>query len=256
MTVGIISRFALMRKMMCGFLATMKGPEVVLEVDSAFENYLLIKTLHPSILLVDTVNQVEDLATLRQLNKLYPAAKIVLLVESADEQFELRAMEAGARGCVSKESDPQVLEKALNLVEHGQFWTSRKVASLAVGKLSAAHTPSQDLSRELTQREWAVVGLLAMGYVNKEIAARLLISENTVKAHLASTYRKLGVTTRLGAVLHYFRQARGTGARAGTVPLPANSAKALATSASRAPKKTSMPMAMKVSRSSLEVSGG
>lgn len=236
MTVAIISRFALMRKMLRGLLATMKGPEVVLDADSAFESFELIDTLRPRILLIDTVNPVEDLATVRQLRKLYPAANIILLVESADEQFELHAIEAGARGCVSKKSDPQVLEKALNLVEQGQFWISRGVASLVAGKLSATHDPGQDLSRELTQREWAVLGLLAMGHVNKEIAARLAISENTVKAHLASTYRKLAVTTRLGAVLHYFRHARDMGARA-TAP-PADFPKALAASASAAPKKT------------------
>ena len=244
MKVAIISRFALMRKMLRDLLATFKGPEVILDVESAFEDFLLIRTLNPSILLVDSVNKVEDIATIRQLNKLFPAAKILLLVESTDEQFELRAMEAGARGCVSKEGDSQVLSKALNLIEHGQYWISRDVASLVARKLSAVHAPSQDLARGLTQREWAVVSLLAMGYVNKEIAARLSISENTVKAHLASTYRKLGVTTRLGAVLHYFRQAQSRDARASAGSSPVDSAKALAMSGSRELKTADIPVAI------------
>ncbi len=211
MTVGIVSPFTLTREMLCGLLANMQGIEVVLDVESAFESYELIHSLQPRMLLVDATSPAEDLDGLRQMKKLYRSISIVLLVRERNDEFEMRAIEAGARGCLARTCNSKCMERALHHVDQGEFWISRNVASLVAGRLVASHDPTCDLSRELTEREWAVLGLLAMGYVNKEIAAHLAISENTVKAHLASTYRKLGVTTRLGAVLHYFRQARQEG---------------------------------------------
>jgi DNA-binding NarL/FixJ family response regulator len=249
MKVGIVSRFALMRKMLCGLLSTMDGVEVVLEVGSALENFVLIKMHHPSILLIDTENQVQDLAAVRQLSKLFSEVKILLLVESPNDQFEVCAMQAGARGCISKGTDPEVLEKALNVVERGQFWISREIASMVAGRFAATQLSGQDLSRELTQREWAVLGLLATGYVNKEIAARLVISANTVKVHLASIYRKLGVTTRLGAVLHYFRHAREAGHPSSPASFPLESAKITSPPALDGAENTVTPIAAVQQRS-------
>ena len=234
MTVGIVSPFTLTREMLCGLLANMQGIEVVLDVESAFESYELIRSVQPRILLVDAASPAEDLDSLRQMKKLYPSTSIVLLVRERDDEFEMRAIEAGARGCLAGTCNSKCMERALHHVDQGEFWISRSVASLVAGRLVASHEPACDVSRELTEREWAVLGLLAMGYVNKEIATRLAISGNTVKAHLASTYRKLGVTTRLGAVLHYFRRAQeqNTPARV----LPDQSAKAFVASASGSAK--------------------
>jgi DNA-binding NarL/FixJ family response regulator len=208
MNVAVFSRFFLSRKSLCSLLKSVRDVEVVLDSENVLECIEQIAAACPDILLIDSEHPNDDLGTVRQVSRILPHAKIVLLLGIDDQEFELRAFEAGARGCVSKKNDMQILLKALTLVRQGQFWISREVASLVAGKLRGSLTPEQDASRELTEREWEILALLGIGYVNKDISRHLAISENTVKTHLASIYRKLQVNTRLGAVLHYFRRSQ------------------------------------------------
>ncbi len=208
MTVGIISRFTLTRKLLRSMLSAIQGFRVLFDIPSVQEGIELIKELHPRILLVESTDSGEDIAVVYQLGKLFPEARVVLLTQGESDEFILRAIEAGARGCISKDSDPQILLKALNLVERGRFWVSREVADLIAVRWVKSQGPEPDTAEQLTPREWEILALLAKGQVNKEIAGHLTISENTVKAHLAAIYRKLHVTTRLAAALHYYQQAR------------------------------------------------
>ena len=205
MTVGIISRFTLTRKLLCAMLSAIQGFQVLFDVPDVQQGIEVIKEFHPHILLVESTDSGEDLAVVYQLGRLYPESKVVLLIEGESNGFILQAIEAGARGCVSKDSDPQVLLKALNLVERGRFWVSREIADLIAVKWVKSQGPDQGAKDELTQREWEVLALLAQGQVNKDIARLLSMSENTVKAHLKTIYRKLNVTTRLAAALHFQR---------------------------------------------------
>ncbi len=208
MTVGIISRFTLTRKLLCSMLSAIEGFRVLFDIGGVEEGIELIKELRPRILLVESTDSAEDIAVVYQLGRLFPEAKVVLLTEGESDGFILRAIEAGAHGCVSKDSDPQVLLKALNLVERGRFWVSREVADLIAVKWVKSQGPEPNDTDELTPREWEILAMLARGQVNKEIASRLAISPYTVKAHLAAIYRKLRVATRLEAALHYFQQAK------------------------------------------------
>ncbi|MFB3920674.1 MAG: LuxR C-terminal-related transcriptional regulator [Terriglobia bacterium] len=206
MNVAIFSRYFLTRKSICSLLSPLRDVQIVLDSESVLESIDQVRATNPDILLLDSENLNDDVGIVRQVTKIFPLVKIVLLVGVEGAEFELRAIEAGARGCVSKRSDLPTLLKALSLIKQGQFWISREVASLLAGKLRGTVTPDHDASRELTEREWEILALLGIGYVNKDIANHLSISENTVKTHLASIYRKLQVNTRLGAVLHYFRR--------------------------------------------------
>jgi DNA-binding NarL/FixJ family response regulator len=105
---------------------------------------------------------------------------------------------------VSKESEPEILEKALRAVGQGEIWASHRLATLIIMK----SLPGKEEEEELTQREWEILALVSSGHQNKEIASRLSISSNTIKAHLSAIYKKLQVRTRLGAALHYFQQAK------------------------------------------------
>jgi LuxR family transcriptional regulator of csgAB operon len=99
--------------------------------------------------------------------------------------------------------------KAIGVVEKGEIWVSRSVASRLISKLS--EIPVSPNSNGLTPREWKVLGLLASGTRNKEIANRLSVSENTVKTHLYTIYRKLNVDCRLAATLYYFQHVKSDG---------------------------------------------
>ncbi len=243
MTVGIVSRFLLMRQLLGGLLAGMEGFSVVLDIDNPLTSIDLIKAAQPQILLIDSYDLTADLVTVRQLAKLFPGMNIVLLTGLIDDRSELQAIEAGAKGCISKGSDPRVLEKVLHLVKGGQYWMSREVASQVARKLLGDLNAHEDRSKDLTQRECEVLALLARGQVNKEIACKLAVSENTVKAHLASIYRKLGVTTRLGAVLHYFREAQEKGGQATQLKAsPDEISRLVAPQGEQAPESSQRPL--------------
>lgn len=204
MNIGVVSPWVLTRKALCSLLAIRKDFKVMLEVDSALHHFEPIQQARPDVLLVEVVDPAADLEVVARVRKLFPDTRVLLLLPTTDEEFELRAIRAGAWGSVSKQSDPEVLEKALRAVGQGEIWASHHLATLIITK----SIPGKEEDDELTQREWEILALVSSGYQNKEIASRLSISSNTIKAHLSAIYKKLQVRTRLGAALHYFQQAR------------------------------------------------
>lgn len=121
----------------------------------------------------------------------------------------MRAVKAGVRGCFSKRPEPQAFERALRAIgQRGEAWVSHQAAAQIIGKFMQGDGNRQSPANRLTEREWKILALVASGCHNKEIATRLFISENTIKTHLYTVDKKLGVSSRLGAAMHYFRQAR------------------------------------------------
>jgi len=147
---------------------------------------------------------------------------LLLLSHEEDEDFRFRAIRAGARGFVSKASDPALLERTLKRVARGEIWVSHQTASLIIGKLVRCQDSASRNHAELSRREKQIVALLADGYRNKEIAGLLAVSENTVRAHLVTLYKKIRVSSRLAAALYYFEHARQNGER--PPPTPAETA--------------------------------
>jgi len=112
----------------------------------------------------------------------------------------LPAIEAGATGYLLKDAPRAELLRAVRAAAHGQAVLSPSVATRLISRV---REPSQDL---LSQRELEVVELVAAGTTNREAAARLFISEATVKAHLLNIYAKLGVSDRAAAVAEAFNR--------------------------------------------------
>lgn len=206
--VGIISRHALNRAMLSSYLSTLEGMRVVPEVRGDISSISAFGGAVPTVLLIDCLNPAEDFSEFQRIHRLFPSIRLVLLLPHDDPQSAVKAIEAGAHGCVSGDCSPGDLAKALREVAKGEFWMKREVASIIAGKWVESGSRNGDPARDLTQREWQILSLLARGKVNKEIAAELAISENTVKTHLAATYRKIKVATRLEAVLWYFQNAK------------------------------------------------
>ncbi len=207
MDLGVVSPQVLTRKALCALLAPMDSFRVTLDVEGAIENFDLIQKARPDILLLDILSPASDLQVISRIRSLLPSTKVLLLSDGTDEEFQVRAIRAGAQGCVSRSSEPEVLEKALRLVGQGEIWVSHQAAARIIGKLLRSHDHEDGDNSLLTHREWEILEQVANGFRNKEIASRLFVSENTVKTHLYTIYRKLQVSTRLGAALHYFQQA-------------------------------------------------
>ncbi len=212
MNIGLAGPSVLMRKSLCALLSHIEGFQVVLEVDNPLDNLELVRKARPDVLLVDADGSAMELEILSQLQTLSPETKVLLLSHDEDENFRFRAIRAGARGFVSKASDPALLERTLKRVARGEIWVGHQTASMIIGKLVRCQDSANKNHTELSRREKQIVALLADGYRNKEIASLLAVSENTVRAHLVTLYKKIRVTSRLGAALYYFEHARQNGA--------------------------------------------
>ncbi len=139
-------------------------------------------------------------------------AAIVLLTELADARSISRLLRGGVRAILSRESEPDDVLSAIYAAYDGLVLLSATTAETLAAVYGDQSLESEDeLSEEITARETDVLRMLAEGLVNKDIAARLGISEHTVKFHISSILDKLGASTRTEAVT--------LGIRRGLIPI-------------------------------------
>ena len=139
-------------------------------------------------------------------------AAIVLLTDVSHARSISRLLRSGVRAILSRESDPDDVLSAIYAAYDGLVLLSTPTAeSLAAVYGDQPLEVEDELSEEITSRETEVLRMLAQGLVNKEIAARLGISEHTVKFHISSILEKLGASTRTEAVT--------LGIRRGLIPI-------------------------------------
>jgi DNA-binding NarL/FixJ family response regulator len=131
------------------------------------------------------------IAAIRDLEGERP--RMLVLTTYQTEADVLAAMEAGAAGYLLKDAPPDELFRAVRATARGETVLSPAVAAMMVRRASSP-------GPVMTEREVEVLGLLAEGLGNREMARRLLVSEATVKSHLTHVYAKLGVDSRAGAV--------------------------------------------------------
>lgn len=134
-----------------------------------------------------------------------PRTSVLILTSSDNDADLVAAMQAGAMGYLLKEVPSQQIVASVRLVHGGQSVIPSHMATQLVGemsRLSQAQPEEPDLAARLTERELGVLNLLAQGRANKEIAAQLSISHNTVKNHIRNIRSKLKLRTRVDLALH------------------------------------------------------
>jgi DNA-binding NarL/FixJ family response regulator len=137
-----------------------------------------------------------------QLRKHYPTLPIVVISASDDVDVIKRVMAFGASAFIPKSSHPAEIGKALSAVIDGELWVPPAIRSQVMNQQQ--HQPDLDLASkvaELTPQQYKVLFYLTEGWLNKQIAYDLHISEATVKAHITAIFRKLGVTNRTQVVI-------------------------------------------------------
>lgn len=157
----------------------------------------------PDIVLCDVrIGKESGLDLCRQITTQHPAVKVVLLTVYDDEHYLFQALRVGASGYILKRIDGAELVAHLRRVREGETVIDPALAgrvALSAARLSAGEFwPGAHLG--LTQRESEVLELLVSGHSNKGVAAKLVVSEDTVKTHIRGLYRKLGVSDRSGAI--------------------------------------------------------
>lgn len=167
-------------------------------------------SLKPAILLLDlALRRLHGLRDLPAIQRLSPRSKIVLLTRTPSDREGLSVLKAGAKGYCDRAIAPSLLRKAVERIRKGEIWIGRKVISDFIEELASLtyrrekdppSKPYGPLDR-LTSRERDVAHLMGSGARNKEIASALKVTEKTVKAHVTSIFRKLGLSNRTQLVL-------------------------------------------------------
>ncbi len=179
--------------------------EVVAEARDGREVPRVLETADPDILLLDlNMPELDGLATLRLLQGRRFKTRILVLTASEDRGKHIQAVKLGACGVVLKHANTDLLIKSIRKVHEGEIWLERKTLASLVRQLlspgGASANPRQTAG--LTGREREILDLVGQGLRNRQIAERLTISEQTVKNHLHSVFRKLGFGDRLELTLY------------------------------------------------------
>jgi DNA-binding NarL/FixJ family response regulator len=158
--------------------------------------------LKPDVVVMDiSMPGMNGLAATRALKKMQPGARIVTLTRHADEAYLQELLRAGVSGYVLKRSAPTELLHAIRgVAAGGQYLDSTLTARVTAGFVTKQGGRAKKPASNLTDRESEVLRLIASGYGNKEIAARLELSAKTVEAHKANAMRKLDLTGRIDIV--------------------------------------------------------
>ena len=154
-------------------------------------------TLAPDVVLMDLeMPKLDGIEATRRITASNVETAIVILTSFSDRDRILRALDAGAVGYVLKDAEPHELVRAVQAAAEGGAPLDPKAARAV---LNARTSPSP--ADGLSEREREVLVMVAEGLPNKLIARRLSISEKTVKAHLTSIFRRIGVSDRTQAAL-------------------------------------------------------
>jgi len=197
----IVDDHPVVRDGLRGIFAAEDGFDVVGEAQDGAEAIARASELNPDVVLMDlrmpAMGGVEAISRLRQT---VPKARVLVLTTYDADHDVLPAIEAGATGYLLKDAPRGQLVGAVRAAYRGEPVLSPSVADRLMGHV---RRPPED---ELSQRELEVLRLVAGGAANREAAARLFVSEATVKTHLLHIYSKLGVRDRAAAVGEAYRR--------------------------------------------------
>ncbi|MEU3918006.1 response regulator transcription factor [Streptomyces sp. NPDC029004] len=185
---------AVVRAGLLALLGSEPDIEVVGEAGSGEEAVAMAAKLSPDVVLMDLQlgPGIDGVEATRRIAT--PQVHVLVLTTYDTDADITRAIEAGATGYLLKAERPEELFAAIRAAAQGRAALSAPVASRVLHHMRGTGRPS------LTERERDILGQLARGLGNREIARALFISEATVKTHLGRIYAKLGVDTRAGAV--------------------------------------------------------
>ena len=193
--VLIVDDHPVVRDGLRGILTSDPEFDVVGEAADGAEALAGARAAHPDVILMDLrMPGVGGVAAIRSLAEADIPARVLVLTTYDSDSDVVPALEAGATGYLLKDSPRDVLVRAIRSAARGEAVLAPSVASRLVSQLRA---PEQ---ATLSDRELEVLRLVAQGETNRGVAARLFVSEATVKTHLLHIYTKLDVNDRAAAV--------------------------------------------------------
>ncbi|MFG2984587.1 response regulator [Streptomyces sp. NPDC048258] len=198
--VLLVDDHQVVRRGLRTFLEVQDDIEVVGEASDGEEGIARAEELRPDVILMDIkMPGTDGIEALRRLRELANPARVLIVTSFTEQRTVIPALRAGAAGYVYKDIDPDALAGAIRSVHAGHVLLQPEVAVTLLSQED--QSPSAGRPGSLTDREREVLGLIADGRSNREIARALVLSEKTVKTHVSNILMKLDLSDRTQAAL-------------------------------------------------------
>jgi len=165
---------------------------------------MILKALDDDVVLMTRNRGAAFYSAMTALKSVRPGVRIIVTGGGNDEDI-LRAIMAGAKGYVPDDAGPSEFKQAIRAVHGGSVWAPRRVLAMFIERVttsSMARSSETNDGPTISSRQRQVLGLLAVGSSNREVAKELGLSERTVKAHVAELLRKVGAPNRIALSVH------------------------------------------------------
>ncbi|MCG3208215.1 MAG: Transcriptional regulatory protein LiaR [Anaerolineae bacterium] len=204
--VLVVDDHVIVRRGIRALLSTEPDIQVIGEATNGKEAITQTEALIPDVILMDLVMpEMDGIEAIRHITQHNSQARIVVLTSFATDEKVFPAIKAGALGYLLKDSEPEELVHAIRQVYRGESSLHPTIARKLLQELS--RPPQRPPTTEpLTERELAVLKLIAQGLSNQEIADELVISEATVRTHVSNILSKLHLASRTQAALYALRE--------------------------------------------------
>jgi DNA-binding NarL/FixJ family response regulator len=205
--VVLVDDHAMVRLGLEQLLGAAEGIEVVGSAGNGAEAVKVVQMTNPDVVLMDLqMPDVDGVSATRRIVAADDGVQVVVLTSFSDSERIVAALDAGAVGYLLKDAEPDDLLEGVRAAARGESPLHPRAARQLLAARSASRATGHV---DLTPREAEVLGLVRQGLANKQIARRLGISERTVKAHLTSTFQRIGVADRTQAALWAERHSIG-----------------------------------------------
>jgi DNA-binding NarL/FixJ family response regulator len=179
--------------------------EIVGQASTGREAVERARRLAPDVVLMDVrMPDLDGIAATRELTRVAPAVRVLILTTFEEDDYVFGAMRAGASGFLLKRTRPEELIAGVHTVAAGDALLSPSVTRRVIDRMAQQPTPKladQAKLDELTPREREVLALVARGLSNREIAAELVVEEATVRSHIRRILMKLDLRGRVQIVI-------------------------------------------------------
>jgi DNA-binding NarL/FixJ family response regulator len=197
----LVDDHAVVRRGLKGFFELLDDIVIVGEAEDGAEAVQLVEQHQPDVVLMDPLMPVMDgITATAEIKQRFPDVEVVALTSFIEEERVTAALEAGATGYLLKDADADDVAVAVRRAHAGEVHLDPQVARLLARRIRSRR--DDEPAREpLTEREREVLGLVAKGHSNKEIAALLDITERTARTHVSNILGKLDLASRTQAAL-------------------------------------------------------
>jgi len=206
--VVVVDDQELFRRGLTMLLGIEDGIEVVGEASNGIDGVSLVVSSVPDVVLLDVrMPKQSGIEACVAIKEAVPMTKIIMLTVSDDEADLYEAVKSGASGYLLKDSSIEEVAQGIRVVADGQSLISPSMAAKLIDEFKTMSKPDRNAgpALKLTERELEVLRFVARGLSNRDVAAQLAISENTVKNHVRNILEKLQLHSRMEAVMYAVR---------------------------------------------------